>query len=147
MMSGILRNRPDQYEARRDDKGTWRVVNLWDNSLAQFGPEDDIPDDHQAVTILSEAEFLAVIKEAAHLGILENALGNSGASQEDYEDAVALYEEAQKKLETAQIELDGLKRIPPIPERSETFEFRSRALEAVLKLAGMSEVGELQERQ
>ena len=135
MMSGVLRNRSDQYEARRDDKGTWRIVNLWDSSLAQFGPDDDIPDIHQSVTILTEAQFLAVIKEANRMGILEKAI-ESNVSEE--------YEVLEKTVETLETELADVKvklfqaeKQPKSPPYSEAFEFRTKALEALLKLSAM----------
>ncbi len=75
VMGSALRQRENQYVAYRDENGTWRILNTWDDSLQHIGPEDEIPDDSQAVTVLSEGAFLALVQEATVKGVLQNLSG------------------------------------------------------------------------
>ena len=73
MIGNTLRDRNNQYVATKDPTGTWRILDTWHDELRQLDPDGDIPDDSEAVTLLSEGAFLALVKEAARLGVLANA--------------------------------------------------------------------------
>jgi len=62
-----------QYVAKRDASGTWRVLDSWDESLNTIEDSEDIPDGHTAVTLLTEGQYLAVIREATKGGYLQSA--------------------------------------------------------------------------
>ena len=56
-----LRQHSAQYVADLDPNGTWRILNAWHSSLQGFDPdEDDVPDDHEAVTLITEGAFEAL---------------------------------------------------------------------------------------
>ena len=84
MVGMFLKDREVQYTANRDDiTNTWRILDTWHQDLSNLGPEDEIEDTSSAVTILTEGAFIALVKEAARMGILQNAqLGN----EEDLDD-------------------------------------------------------------
>ena len=62
-----------QYVAKRDSSGTWRVLDSWDESLSNIEDSEDIPDSHAAVTLLTEGQYLAVMREATKGGYLQSA--------------------------------------------------------------------------
>ena len=145
-IGSLLRDRDVQYVALKDEATkTWRILDSWSDALKELDVDDDIPDDSSAVKILSEGEFIAVVKEASRLGILQNV--PSGSTEEDEEilteasDKIDVLtrklEDAQRELEDAQRELNTVKTHPP---RSEQFELKELALQTVLKLTALSEV-------
>ena len=62
-----------QYIAKRDSSGTWRVLDSWNESLNNIEDSEDIPDSHAAVTLLTEGQYLSVIREATKGGYLQSA--------------------------------------------------------------------------
>lgn len=91
-----------QYFAKRDDKGTWRIINLFHPDLKNFNElEDDLPDDSPAVTVLTEGAFLALMKEAGRMGMaqqLDVETGNFNVSTEAYDKLVDEKKELEEKL-------------------------------------------------
>ena len=82
VMGNTLRDRDVQYVASKDDTThTWRILNTWSDELKSLGVEDDVPDESDAVKILTEGEFISLIKEAARLGVLENATFGTGEAE------------------------------------------------------------------
>ena len=74
VMGNMLRERDQQYIANRDETTkTWRILDSWHESLSAYSVDDDVPDDSPAIKILSEGEFIVLVREAARIGILENA--------------------------------------------------------------------------
>ena len=72
-IGNMLRDRQEQYVAQKDNAGTWRILDTWHNDLTKLDPEDEIDDTSEAVVVLSEGGFLALIREATRLGVLQNA--------------------------------------------------------------------------
>jgi|TARA_R100000789_G_scaffold99221_2_gene105118 hypothetical protein len=139
MLGNMLRERDQQYVATRDDAtNTWRILDSWSDALKELDVDDDIPDDSSAVKILSEGEFIAVVKEAARLGILQNV--PSGSTEEDEE----ILTEASDKIDVLTQDLEEARRklnaVEAHPPRSEQFELKELALQTVLKLTALSEV-------
>jgi hypothetical protein len=60
-----LRERKVQYVANRDDYGIWRILDTWHPEMTtiQLTDDLDIPDDSDAVLILKEGQFLALMHE------------------------------------------------------------------------------------
>ena len=82
MLGNVLRERDQQYVANRDETtNTWRILDSWHDALRDLDVDDEIPDDNAAVKILSEGEFIALVKEAGRLGILANASFGSGEAE------------------------------------------------------------------
>ena len=151
MMGNILREREQQYVANRDDAtNTWRVLDSWSDALKELDVDDDIPDDNDAVKILSEGEFIAVVKEAARLGVLQNV--PSGSTEEDEE----MLSEAAEKIEVLTRELEDTKReledsnrnldtVKTRPPRSEQFELKELSMQTVLRLTALSDIETLKD--
>ena len=72
-IGNMLRDRQEQYVAQKDGTGTWRILDTWHEDLTKLDPEDEIDDSSDAVTVLSEGGFLALVREATRLGVLQNA--------------------------------------------------------------------------
>ena len=143
MLGNLLQGREQQYVANKDDKTqTWRVLDTWHEALKSLNVDDDVPDDSPAITVLTEGAFIALEKEAARLGILENA--SFGTGEAEYEAAMLdKNQEVQKLREemlTKDLEIEKLqKRI----NSTEDYVLKEKAMESILKLAAMSDVANL----
>ena len=86
VMGNMLRERDQQYIAVRDEATkTWRLLDTWHETLSGYSVDDDVADDSPAIKILSEGEFIVLIREAARIGVLENAdLGGGEADEEAF---------------------------------------------------------------
>jgi len=139
MIGNMLRERDVQYTAIKDEiTNTWRILDTWNDELKNLGPEDEIEDSNSAVTILTEGAFLSLVREAARLGVLDNVSFSGGdeygSSEEiqEMQDKIVKYEKDIAKLQVSSNE-------------SESFKLKEKALEAMLKLAAMSDVALLSE--
>ena len=143
MLGNMLQGREQQYIATKDDSTkTWRVLDTWHDDLKALTPDDEIPDDSKAVTILTEGAFIALVKEAARLGILENASFGTGEAEfeaqmldKDQELHTIREEMLNKDLEIEKLQ----KRI----NATEDYVLKEKAMESILKLAAMSDVANL----
>jgi|TARA_R110000824_G_scaffold52667_2_gene145977 hypothetical protein len=142
MLGTLLQGREMQYIASKDTTtNTWRILDTWHDELKTMGAEDEIPDDCAAVTILTEGEFIALIKEASRLGVLENA---SFAS-----DDTGLEDESNTQVSEIQEELVKYKEENSLLKQklqdTEPYRLKTKAMEAVLKLAALSDINHLSE--
>ena len=138
-LGNMLRERDVQYTALKDEvTNTWRILNTWHDDLKHLSPEDDISDESNAVTILTEGGFLALIREAARLGVLEN-VSFTGSTGEEYEEE---RQEMQDKIVKYEKEVASLQ---VRHNESESFRLKEKALGAILKLAAMSDATLLSE--
>jgi hypothetical protein len=141
MVGMFLKDREVQYTANRDDMtNTWRILDTWHEDLAQLGPEDDIEDTSKAVMVITEGAFIAIVKEAARLGVLQNA--NFGENPELEEENTALREKLAV-LETQPKEV--VVTLPPVPQKpqSEGYLLKEMAMQTLLKLTSMSDIENL----
>ena len=137
-MGNILRERDQQYIAHRDDKTqTWRILDTWHEDLKLINPDDDISDDSEAVTIITEGVFHALVREAARLGLLENA--NLSADIDEYESIIREKDDEITRLQTQPNIVEPTVREP----RSEAFDLKEKAMESILKLVSMSDLAGL----
>ena len=141
MVGMFLKDREVQYTANRDDTtNTWRILNTWHEDLMQLGPEDEVEDTSSAVTVLTEGAFIALVKEAARLGVLQNA--NFGENPE--------LQETNDRLQAEIVSLEiQLKQQPPAaapaPQKpkSEGYLLKEMAMQTLLKLTSMSDIENL----
>ena len=135
MVGMFLKDREVQYTANRDDTtNTWRILDTWHEDLTSLGPEDEIEDNSKAVTVLTEGAFIALVKEAARLGTLQNAAfeNNSALEEENH----ALRErllELEKSLHTTTQQV----------QKTEGFLLKEMAMQTMLKLTSMSDIENL----
>ena len=153
-LGNMLRERDVQYTAVKDEvTNTWRVLNTWHDALKQLQVDDDVPDDSEAVTVLTEGAFIALIKEAARTGILENGTFVTGEAEHEEalldkdQEIMNMRDELMKvKEETSKIVQDNT--------HSEEYVLRDRAIiaghdlkekamENILKLVSLQDVSNL----
>ena len=143
VLGNILRERDQQYVANRDDATqTWRVLDTWHDALTQIGPEDEIPDDSPAVTLISEGAFIAVVREASRLGVLQNA--TYGTGEAEYEAIILEKEQDIQDLNEKILALEEDKsQVIRNVSHSEEYELKEKAMASILKLVSMQDMTNL----
>ena len=152
VMGNMLRERDQQYIAHRDETTkTWRLLDSWHETLSAYSVEDEVPDASPAIKILSEGEFIVLIREAARIGVLENAnLGSDEPSvefdiiSEEHESKISEMEKeiVQYRTEITRLEVENQK-LNVKAQRSEGFELKEMAMNSILKLTAMSDLDNL----
>jgi len=137
-LGNILRERDEQYVANRDESGTWRILDTWHNELKTINPEDEIDDANEAVMVLSEGAFISLMKEAGRLGILDNVAESGEQSSADVDEIIVDYNATKEKVSELQKELaERSDELAKTRMQSEHFYIKEKAMDTVLKLAGM----------
>lgn len=144
-IGSILRDRDVQYVALRDETtNTWRILDTWNSALKDLDVEDDVPDDNAAVKIITESAFIALIKEATRLGVLENAaLGNNDVNNDDLLALERENQELHEKLSKIEEKVVKYKEVPKKPQYSENYVLKDQAIQAIIKLAGMADIDKI----
>tara|TARA_Y100001951_G_C11225907_1_gene231686 strand:+ start:443 stop:859 length:417 start_codon:yes stop_codon:yes gene_type:complete len=135
MVGMFLKDREAQYTANRDEMtNTWRILDTWHEDLTNLGPEDEVEDTSKAVTILTEGAFIALVKEAARLGTLQNAaFENNSALEEENHILRERLLESEKSLHTTTQQV----------QKSEGYLLKEMAMQTMLKLTSMSDIENL----
>ena len=141
MVGMFLKDREVQYTANRDDvTNTWRILDTWHEDLKNLGPEDEVADDSKSVTVITEGAFIAIVKEAARLGVLQNA--NFGENPELEEENITLRE----KITVLETQVQQVVVTPPPAlqkPKSEGYLLKEMAMQTLLKLTSMSDIENL----
>ena len=143
VMGNMLRDRDVQYVASKDETtNTWRILNTWSDELKNLQVEDDVPDDNPAVTVLTEGEFIALVKEAARLGVLENATFGTGEAELE---AVILDkdQEIQTLNETILSSKEDKSEVIRKSSHTEEYELKEKAMASIIKLVSLQDVANL----
>ena len=143
VMGNMLRDRDVQYVASKDETtNTWRILNTWSDELKNLQVEDDVPDDNPAVTVLTEGEFIALVKEAARLGVLENATFGTGEAELE---AVILDkdQEIQTLNETILSLKEDKSEVIRKSSHTEEYELKEKAMASIIKLVSLQDVANL----
>ena len=154
VMGNMLRERDTQYIAVRDEASrTWRILDSWHETLSAYSVEDEVPDDSPAIKILTEGEFIVLVREAARIGILENAnLGNDEPNMdfdiisEEHESTVS---EMEKELVQYKSDINLLEaknkelELELQDKRSDGYRLKEMAMNSILKLTAMSDLDNL----
>lgn len=75
-MGDLLQQESSRWKTRLDVRtGSWEILDLWHDSLKGLTPEDNIPDDSKALTVLPADAFNALVEEANRLGLLTRLVG------------------------------------------------------------------------
>ena len=137
-LGNILRERDEQYIANRDESGTWRLLDTWHTDLKSSGPEDEVSDNSEAVTLLSEGAFISLMKEAGRLGILDSVTDSGDQSSAEIDEIIVDYNATKEKVAELQKELSERNdELAKTRMQSEHFYIKEKAMDTVLKLAGM----------
>ena len=137
MIGNTLRDRNNQYVATKDSAGTWRILDTWHEDLVNLGPDDEVPDDSSAVTVLTEGGFISLVKEAARLGVLQNAAFEGHTALED--ENIALREKILELEKNVSSKTDEIQHV----NKSESFLLKEMAMQTMLKLTSMSDIENL----
>ena len=132
-----------QYAALKDESsGLWRILNTWHDDLKNLNADDNIPDDSDAVTTLSEGQFIALIKEAGRLDMLSNV--NFGAGEAELEAEIVTKNEDIKELHEKIVTLEGEKSavVRNIPTTGD-YELKQIAMDNILKIVSMQDITNL----
>jgi len=143
MLGNILRERDQQYVANRDDTtNTWRILDSWSDALRELDVDDEIPDDNTAVKILSEGEFIALVKEAGRLGILANA--SFGSGEAEFEATILERDKEIQDLHENILKLEEEKsQVVRDTSHTEDYELKEKAMDNILKLVSMQDMSNL----
>jgi|TARA_R110000824_G_scaffold7266_6_gene32806 hypothetical protein len=146
-LGNILSGTEQQYVANKDDKETWRILNTWHEDLKHLDADDEIDDDSPAVLCLSEGQFIALIKEAATTGQIQNANFGGGDTEELEREFTAELDMKQRETERLQEKLDNLQNATSeVMENSltsEEYRLKEKAMASILKLVSMQDMTNL----
>ena len=143
VMGNMIRDREVQYIAMKDDTTqTWRILDSWSDGLKNIDLEDDIDDENPAVKVLTEGEFIALIKEAGRLGILANATYGTGAAE--FEAELLEKDQEIQDLNTKITALEEEKsQVIRETSYSKDYELKEKAMNSILKLVSMQDMTNL----
>ena len=138
-----LRERDVQYVAVKDETThTWRILDTWHDDLKSYGEEDDVPDDSNAVTILTEGGFISLVREATRLGVLQNA--NFGTGEAEHEAAILDKDQEIQSLHEKILSLEESKsEVVRNTSHTEDYELKEKAMDNILKLVSMQDMSKL----
>lgn len=146
-LGNILSGTEQQYVANKDDKETWRILNTWHEDLKHLDADDEIDDDSPAVLCLSEGQFIALIKEAATTGQIQNANFGGGDTEELEREFTAELDMKQRETERLQEKLDDLQNATSeVMENSltsEDYKLKEKAMANILKIVSMQDMTNL----
>ena len=141
-IGNMLAANEQQYVALKDESGTWRILNTWHEDIKNLNADSDIPDDSDAVVILSEGQFIALIKEAGRLGVLANATFGTGEAELE---AVILERDKEiQELHEKILKLEEEKsQVIRSTSHTEDYELKEKAMDNILKLVSMQDMSNL----
>ena len=135
----MLRDRNNQYVATKEETTqAWRILDTWHEDLRMMEPDADIPDDSSAVTILTEGAFISLVKEAARMGVLQNAAFTE-QTEIDKELLAKDTELLEMREKLVQYEEEVLT-LTQRPDRSESYALKEMAMTTLVKLTTMADV-------
>lgn len=141
-IGNMLSANEQQYVAKKDDSGTWRVLNTWHEDLKQLNADDEIDENSPAVVVLSEGQFISLIKEASRVGVLENA--NFGSEDGELE---AIILDRDQEIQKLNDKINTLKEdkseIVKNTSHSEEYELKEKAMDNILKLVSIHDLSKL----
>ena len=142
VLGNMMNQSGQQYVAIKDDKNTWRVLDTWHADLKMLSADDDIPDDSPAVVALSEGQFIALIKEAGSMGVLENATFGTGEAELE-----ATILDRDQEIQPLNEEILKLKEqkseVIRDVEHTEDYQLKEKAMDNILKLVSMQDMTKL----
>ena len=141
-IGNMLSANEQQYVALKDDKNTWRVLNTWHDDIKNLDADSDIPDDSAAVIILSEGQFIALIKEAGRLGVLQNA--SFGTGEAELEAVILDRDKEIQELHEKILKLEEEKsQVIRDTTHTEDYELKEKGMDNILKLVSMQDMSKL----
>jgi len=134
-----------QYVALQDEAGTWRILDTWHDDLKQVDADADISDDSPAVSVLSEGQFHALVKEAGRLGVLQNANhGINEAELAELDEGILKRDEDIQSLhnQITKLKEEKNQRAQNTPPTND-YELKEKAMNTILKLVSIQDMTNL----
>ena len=134
-----------QYVALQDEAGTWRILDTWHDDLKQVDADADISDDSPAVSVLSEGQFHALVKEAGRLGVLQNANhGINEAELAELDEGILKRDEDIQSLhnQITKLKEEKNQRAQNTPPTND-YELKEKAMNTILKLVSIQDLTNL----
>ena len=134
------------------ETGVWRILDTWHPEVEKILDWDqEIPDGNPAVTVVTDAAFTSLMREAARIGMLEQISRKDAVNRPDSEELQRLINE-NERLAFEGIgmikEIEELKgksiRLESRPVRSESFELKNNIVNSLLRLAVAEDLNETQ---
>ena len=144
-LGNILSNQEEnvRYAAKFDSiTKTWRILDQWSDAIRTLTADDDIADDNPAVTILSDGQFTALLKEASMQGEIPNPSYQDIDIQQFQDELDSAYEKIESLTEKLEKSNKEVINIQSKPERSEKYDLNVQAMDSILKLASMQYLAE-----
>ena len=146
MLGNMASSSDQQYIALKDDSGTWRILNTWHEDLKMMSADEEIPDSSEAVTVLSEGQFIALVKEAAGKGVLANVTikDDSGEHLEEIEEKDAKIAELASCNANLKNDLQRKKsELEHKSQHSEDYDLKEKAMDSIVKLVSIQDMANL----
>ena len=141
VIGNMLRDRDVQYIAIKDDTTqTWRILDTWNEGLKNVDLDDDIDDENTAVKILTEGEFIALMKEAGRLGVLANATFGTGEAEHESRllEKESEIVELNRKIQQLESELSKA-----TSGTTDAYKLKETAMDNIIKLVSMQDMTNL----
>jgi len=148
----MLRERESQYIATKDEgTQTWRILDTWHDVLRDMNPEDEVEDTSPAVTVVTEGGFIALVKEASRLGVLQNATSSfipiDTRNEDDYSTNLKEKDEELAKMWEKIVKYEEeISTLRISASKSEGTLLKELAMETLLKLTLSSDIEKLTKR-
>jgi len=138
-----------QYVALQDEAGTWRILDTWHDDLKQVDADADISDDSPAVSVLSEGQFHALVKEAVRLGVLQNA--NHGINEAELAELDEGILKRDEDIQSLHNQITKLKEEKNQRARDTSptndYELKEKAMNTILKLVSIQDMTNLGDKE
>ena len=108
-----------------------------------FTPLGTCVHDSSAVLVLSEGQFLALVKEAASSGVLQNANFGTGDTEEFEADILEKDQEIQNLRQQLLQLREENSEVVRSANHSEEYELKEKAMASILKLVSMQDMTNL----
>jgi hypothetical protein len=140
VIGSLLRQREDPYVAKRNADGSWNILYTLHPELdrLQLEGDVDIPNDHPAVTFLTEGAFLALLKTATSEGIVGRSVMSDEDLLEEYDVVCSERDHLKEEIELLKIKVAEAPE--PEPSSSESFQLSLKKLELIDRLTRLGEV-------
>lgn len=143
-MGSTLKNYDQRYTVRMDaTTNTWRILDMWHPALRTLSPDDDIPDDSEAVILVPDGAFIELVKEATKLGYLQNATVSPSGGILPEELEIVRNERDALKVEYATLSAE-IKMLKERKPQSESFLLKEKIIDSFLKIAVSENINSLE---
>ncbi len=141
-LANDIANLPERYSVTYEKiTKTWRILDLRHPELAKIAHnlDDDVPDTHPAVTILTEQMFNALVASAIKNEVLNPAVAGIAADpevKEVYKETIRTQEQELKELR------QQLEKKNNVPAGTESFVLKNKIIDNLMRLAIAEGIGE-----